>query len=65
MPKIRTIGGVVKNVSDRDAKLLILVKRATLVDDAPSQEAPTPEVADMDESEPVKRKYRTKTMKAD
>jgi hypothetical protein len=54
------------NVTEALAKALVSLGRATYADApvAPADE-PTPEAADMDESEPVKRKYRTKTMKAD
>lgn len=54
------------NVTEALAKALVSLGRATYADApvAPADEpTPTPEAADMDESEPVKRKYRTKPVK--
>jgi hypothetical protein len=54
MPKIRMNSGTIKDVSERDAKILIALKKAVLEVEE-EEEKPTKS----------KRKYKTKTMKAD
>lgn len=58
MPRIRMLSGTIKDVSERDAKILIAIKKAELVQDEPIND-------DAASDDQPKRKYRTKTMKAD
>ena len=55
MVKVLLKSGVVKEVSAKDAKLLVLVKRATLVAEEPEEKT--------EEKKP--RTYKTKVLKAD
>jgi hypothetical protein len=55
MVKVLLKSGVVKEVSEKDAKLLVLVKRATLVAEEPEEKT--------EEKKP--RTYKTKVLKAD
>jgi hypothetical protein len=68
MVKVRLKSGVVREYSDRDARLLVLVKKGTIVTDEPASlpvrlpvenppdETPTPE---------KKRTYKRKDLKAE
>jgi hypothetical protein len=55
MPLVKLKSGAIKEVSAKDAKLLVLVKRATLVAEEPESKT--------EEKKP--RTYKTKVLKAD
>jgi hypothetical protein len=59
MPLVKLKSGAIKEVSAKDAKLLVLVKRATLVAEEP--ESKTDEQGD----DKPKRAYKTKVLKAE
>jgi hypothetical protein len=59
MVKVLMKSGAIKEVSEKDAKLLVLVKRATLVAEEP--EAKTDDQAD----DKPKRAYKRKDMAAE
>ena len=55
MPKVLLKSGQIREYSDRDARLLVLVKRGTIVDS---------EVEQKEEAEKPKRTYQRKDLKA-
>lgn len=59
MVKILLKSGVIKNVSAKDAKLLVLVKRGTLVQEEPETTKEKPK------SEKKSRTYNTKVLRAE
>jgi hypothetical protein len=67
MVKVLLKSGVVKEVSAKDAKLLVLVKRATLVAEEPEAKAehnPEAEAQESGDAKP-KRAYKRKDMAAE
>jgi hypothetical protein len=67
MVKVLMKSGAIKEVSEKDAKLLVLVKRATLVAEEPEAKAehsPESEAQEAQESKP-KRAYKRKDMAAE
>ena len=67
MVKVLMKSGVVKEVSAKDAKLLVLVKRATLVAEEPEVKAehgPEAEAQEAQDAKP-KRAYKRKDMAAE
>jgi len=59
MVKVLLKSGVVKEVSEKDAKLLVLVKRATLVAEEPEEKT------DKQGDDKPKRAYKRKDMAAE
>jgi hypothetical protein len=65
MPKIRLKSGEVREYSARDARLLVLVKRGTLVDDESDSKSIQLDAVEQKEiNEKPKRTYSRKDLKA-
>jgi hypothetical protein len=67
MVKVLMKSGAIKEVSEKDAKLLVLVKRATLVAEEPevkAEHSPEAEAQEVQDAKP-KRAYKRKDMAAE
>lgn len=70
MPLVKLNSGVTRQYSDRDAKLLVLVKKGVIIEDAPSNDqkpeyqTKVEKVEQTEGVESVKRAYKRKDIKA-
>lgn len=63
MPLVKLNTGVTRHYSDRDAKLLVLVKKGVIVEAEPEQVEPQ-EAENTEENKP-KRAYKRKDLRAE
>jgi hypothetical protein len=67
MPLVKLNTGATRHYSDRDAKLLVLVKKGVIVEPEKAEEAPAAEpdnTTEADEAKP-KRAYKRKDLRAE
>jgi hypothetical protein len=65
MPLVKLKSGAIKEVSAKDAKLLVLVKRGTIVESETETKAIQAEAVEQkEEAEKPKRTYQRKDLKA-